>query len=332
MGADEFRPPLLHPLIRILIFVIVSGFLMIQFMVMLIFGAYITGLDLKHLLEDGGSAVMLVATCISYAPVIVSLWLCRWLFDRASVNSLGIGLRSSEGWSRHLGGGLIAGALAGVISPLVAIGLHTGEIERISVQALSITAFYLVAFGFQSAMEELIIRGYLLQNLLTRYSICISIGVTSVVFALLHIANFMQMPHLTIGIAILGLVNIALFGVVTSLLYLRMGDLWAAIGLHWGWNFSISHIMGVPVSGVPIEHRWLLTKWYDSPWLTGGGFGPEGSVVTTALLLAGIAWLIATTDFAELPVSWWQLVRGNISEQAPKNAHSDIIENEVTEP
>ena len=31
-------------------------------------------------------------------------------------------------------------------------------------------------------------------------------------------------------------------------------------------------------------------------WLTGGGEGPEGSVICTAVLLAGIAFNLSTSD------------------------------------
>ncbi len=52
-----------------------------------------------------------------------------------------------------------------------------------------------------------------------------------------------------------GLFQIFLFGLLMSYAYLRTGQLWLAIGLHAGWDYSLAVLFwGTPVSGLRIFH------------------------------------------------------------------------------
>jgi uncharacterized protein len=57
------------------------------------------------------------------------------------------------------------------------------------------------------------------------------------------------------------------------------------------WNWTQGNVWGLLVSGQPIATSLLSTRPVDgsSVLLTGGGFGPEGSVTTTVVLVVGIA-------------------------------------------
>jgi hypothetical protein len=70
----------------------------------------------------------------------------------------------------------------------------------------------------------------------------------------------------------------------------RSRSLWSAVLAHGVWNFAISSLVSLPVSGVLFPH--LLTVSVQGPaLLTGDGFGPEGSVVLTLLALPLVAAL-----------------------------------------
>lgn len=131
-------------------------------------------------------------------------------------------------------------------------------------------------------VEELLLRGYALKVLDETWGRYGAVGATSIVFSLLHVAN----PAITI----LALINVFLAGVILALLYLRSGSLWLAVGFHWGWNFIEGAVLGCAVSGIPAPGSILTTTAAGPPWLSGGPFGPEGSVVLT--ITASLAALL----------------------------------------
>jgi len=76
----------------------------------------------------------------------------------------------------------------------------------------------------------------------------------------------------------------------------REGSLWGVCGWRAAWNWLLGLGFGLEVSGQVIDTVPLiadLTGKAGAPWwLTGGAFGPEASIVTTAVLVAGTVTLI----------------------------------------
>ena len=75
--------------------------------------------------------------------------------------------------------------------------------------------------------------------------------------------------------------------------YLRTSQLWLSMGMHAGWNFFQGPVFGFSTSGYETESI-LIHKLNGSDWLTGGKFGPEGSVFTVLIVLLAI-----------LSMYWW---------------------------
>ena len=61
------------------------------------------------------------------------------------------------------------------------------------------------------------------------------------------------------------------------------GTSWMVWGLHVGWNYVQSSILGVTVSGASDFDSWLVATVSGPQWLTGGSFGIEASYVTTVI-------------------------------------------------
>ena len=75
--------------------------------------------------------------------------------------------------------------------------------------------------------------------------------------------------------------------VFLGVVYLKTASLWWATGAHLGWNWAHGFLADLPVSGLELVDAPLLEPVTGGPdWLSGGSFGPEGSVVST-LVLAG---------------------------------------------
>jgi hypothetical protein len=91
-----------------------------------------------------------------------------------------------------------------------------------------------------------------------------------------------------------GLGNALVAGVRLAASYMLVRNLWLPIGLHFGWNFTESGIFGSVVSGNPFKGLWSTTLT-GPDLLTGGGFGPEASIVAVvvcaaaALVILGLA-------------------------------------------
>lgn len=107
----------------------------------------------------------------------------------------------------------------------------------------------------------------------------------SVAFALLHAGN----PNVTP----LALLNIGLAGAVLGWLYWGEGGLFGCWTFHALWNFTLA-ALALPVSGMALGPPLLSTGIAGAglPFLSGGAFGPEGSILSTAGLAAVLAFLI----------------------------------------
>lgn len=76
--------------------------------------------------------------------------------------------------------------------------------------------------------------------------------------------------------------------------YAATRNLWVPIGLHFGWNFAAAGIFSTEVSGNDTPQGLLDTVTSGPTWVTGGAFGPEGSVYTVlfgVLITLGFLWL-----------------------------------------
>ena len=148
----------------------------------------------------------------------------------------------------------------------------------------------LLGFIIQGSSEELLFRGWLMQLIASRYGLWIAVIANSALFALAHAGNIEPSKELLVGLA-----NIVLFGLFISLYAVREGSLWGVCGWHAAWNWLLGLGFGLEVSGMKIDSLPLITDLAAAPgavwWLTGGAFGPEASVVATAVLLIGTVML-----------------------------------------
>jgi membrane protease YdiL (CAAX protease family) len=103
-----------------------------------------------------------------------------------------------------------------------------------------------------------------------------------VLFAWLHASN----P----SASTLGLLNTAGFGMLFGYAFLRSRDIWLPIGLHFGWNLTLP-LFGVNVSGLRIGMTGYVMEWSAGPLWSGGAYGPEASLLTSAVLLIVFAYL-----------------------------------------
>jgi len=88
----------------------------------------------------------------------------------------------------------------------------------------------------------------------------------------------------------LGLLNIALAGILLGLIAWLDGDIWGAWALHFSWNAMIA-MSGLPLSGIRMWDNGIASGAVPG-LLSGGQFGPEASLPATIAMLAGLAVVI----------------------------------------
>jgi len=230
-----------------------------------------------------GDAAMLFSLVISVVAITVSIYLARRALDRRSFVSLGLYL------NRWVVRDVLAGiAVSGIIMGVVylsewAIGWlrfdsFSWKTQGFS-QALINTAGGLLVFVIVAWQEELLSRGYWLQNIEQGLNLFWGVLLSSLLFALLHLGN----PNVS-WVAVLGLLA---GGVFLAFGYVRTRLLWLPIGLHIGWNFFEGTVFGFPVSGLSFIPRLINQQVKGPELITGGAFGPEAGLVILPALLVG---------------------------------------------
>jgi membrane protease YdiL (CAAX protease family) len=215
--------------------------------------------------------------------VTVSVYLARRWLDRRSFPSLG--LYWNRAALRDIAVGfLIAGSLVGTIyliewgaSWLVFRGF-SWQVEPTSRAAAGVLVI-LVVFLAGSWQEELLHRGYWLQNVEEGLNLLWAVLISSAFFSLTHLGN----PKIS-SAAVVGLLA---GGVFLAYGYIRTRRLWLPIGLHAGWNFFEGTVFGYPVSGLSGMPRLIQQTVSGPDWITGGAFGPEAGLVLLPGLLVG---------------------------------------------
>lgn len=127
--------------------------------------------------------------------------------------------------------------------------------------------------------EEIMFRGVPLVALARLIGRPAALILLSVLFALAHLDN----PDVTVR----AIGNIALAGILLSLAFFSPGGMWAAFGVHLGWNGTLA-ALGAPVSGLPFDIPYIDYTMGGPAWLTGGTFGPEGGLLGTLTITAAI--------------------------------------------
>ncbi len=228
--------------------------------------------------EKGEESIVNFGILYALMGISISLvtWLMRGFIDRKSFASLGF---TWKGYSNEAGLGFF-GALAMLgIGSLILIA--SGYISFISATfntsplLIEIAMMIVVAF-----VEELLFRGYLLNNLLQSMNKWVALAISSVLFALFHEAN----PD----VSVFAIVNILLAGILLGLNYIFTKNLWFGICFHFAWNYFQGPVLGYDVSGLKLTSVVQQSITGPEVW-TGGLFGFEGSLLCPLLFVVAIA-------------------------------------------
>lgn len=244
----------------------------ITILLQLILITIITSLDIYNRADSCVQDIVLsLVQCISY--MVVPLVLYRKVYRQPLAE---IGMVNP---CRHFNA-LILGMTIGTFSMLmlVILVIAFGGVDiitwssELSFDLLSeLFVFIMVGIG-----EEIFFRGYIIGELRRTHNEPIIVLIAScLIFASGHTCNS--------DVSLLALLNLTIFGFITAYTYIRTGNIMMAIGFHIAWNYCQT-ILGFSVSGNEFKSL-IEISLSDRTIVNGGGFGTEGGICATIVLL-----------------------------------------------
>lgn len=241
-------------------------------------GASVVGIDVENLETHESTYQHLAINFFSLTGTFFVIWLFMKFVDKEPFIKVGF-------YTKNRLNDFVVGILIGLIIMTLGYGylLLTNQIyfdklnynltELIQTIALFITV---------SIAEEMLLRGYILKNLLFSFNKYIALLVSSILFSLMHSFN----PN----VDFFSLFNLFLAGILLGLSYIHTRNLWFPIALHLSWNL-FQTLYGFNVSGQDV-YSLIEFKMNEPNLINGGLFGFEGSYLSI------IAQIITITAIA----------------------------------
>jgi membrane protease YdiL (CAAX protease family) len=138
-------------------------------------------------------------------------------------------------------GGLVVSIAVSAIAIVGTFEIHPAPNGHTVTRSLLITMLLLGG----AMLKELMFRGYPFQRLIDSIGVPAAILVLSAFFGAVHLGN----PNAG-GLWSWGFFNTLAVGILLAVAYLKTRALWFPFGIHFGWNFLLGVIFGLPVSGI----------------------------------------------------------------------------------
>ncbi len=237
---------------------------------------------------------LVIISILSIAATI-AVWLSRKHLDKKSVSSLGLQFSQST-WKDLVFGFCLSAAMAGLFlvaawsfglaeitgvnwdkaAKLTGVSENPSMMQSFTLVTLSMLLLEHILVGF---WEELVFRGYLFQNMTDGMGLLPAILLSCGIYGAVHFMN----PNASLLTSSI----IVLFGFLRIYGYLTTGMLWLSMGMHIGWNFFQGPVFGFAASGHQ-KASLLELKVHDPHWLSGGSFGPEGSLLIIPIVVLAL--------------------------------------------
>jgi len=174
------------------------------------------------------------------------------------------------GWPAEAGRGLAVGwgAAVACVLPLALAG-GIAIVLTTEVAAWGWLVADAAYFALAAAAEEVAFRGFGFQRLRQASGPLTA----SLVFAIFYALLQGMQPGSSRASTAVSIV----FSLLLSVAYLRTRALWVSWGLNFGWKASRALLFGLTVSGVGSHSPVVEGNPLGPLWLTGGGFGLDGS-------------------------------------------------------
>ena len=208
-----------------------------------------------------------------------------------------VGEFSSKGLLKNIVLGLLIGTILQILT--ITVIYFLGNIQIISINPISsIITPFAVAFSV-AVFEEVLLRGIVFRIAEEKLGSHISLFLSALIFGAVHLMNpdSSLISSLCIGIV----------GYIFGAAYIYSRSLWLPIAIHFSWNFVQSGIFGAVTSGNEKTSSLFNTTISGSELITGGTFGPEGTIQATLFwLVVAIVFMIVITKQNKLIKPFWK--------------------------
>ncbi len=268
----------LRAIIGAIVISIFSGLGVIPFVVSGAITPEMLTTSVSDLFNAVGVNTMCAFMLSQFLCALFAIYIFRKFVDKKSFKSLGFELTN---YKADLLKGLVWGAA------LISLGFFalyfSGFITVIdtdfgAIQWLSYIAFFIiVAFN-----EEILVRGYVLTNLMASMNKYWALIVTALLFSVMHLGND--------STSLISTANIFIAGLMLGIYTIHKRNLWFPIAMHFTWNFFQGPVLGFEVSGTKMESV-INQQVSGNPLITGGDFGFEGSLLLTVMMITSTIYI-----------------------------------------
>jgi hypothetical protein len=238
--------------------------------------------DIKPLI---GTSILAIIVLITY------ITLYRF-YEKRKITEL-----STIGLAKNLIAGIMLGAVLQALTIYV-IYLNHG----FSVISVNSFVFVLPALGISfgaAIVEEILFRGIIFRITEEKLGSYPALAISAIIFGAAHLANRNSSLVAATGIAVQA-------GVLLGAAYIYSKNLWFPIAIHFAWNFTQGGIFGAVTSGNIVNKSLLTTKIEGPALISGGAFGPEGSIQATLFcLMAAIILMIINHRQHKIIKPYW---------------------------
>jgi hypothetical protein len=199
-----------------------------------------------------------------------------------------MGLVRRPGWGREFALGSALG-WGGMVACVLPIALTGGLVVTLftSQRQFALIFLDLAILAIAALAEEVAFRGYPFQRLIDATNPTIATIALSLLFGFIHMGN----PGATFAS-----ISVTIFaGWLLSIAYLRTRALWVGWGFHFTWNATMGVLFGLPISGITNFSPVVASNTVGPFWITGGDYGPEGSLICAIVILVLIFVTISAT-------------------------------------
>lgn len=210
---------------------------------------------------------------VPLTAAVVATWLMTRYFNKDNIKVPFNVSRAS--WIT----GIVTGSVWIGLALIIAYGFQS--LHVVARMPVSSPLVWVIALAFNTAMQELLVRGYLFKLLEVRHSVIVATIVTTVLFVGLHGPDF--------GPYGLGLLNVTTASLLFTELLMHTKGLLAPIIAHFIWNLIGGILLNVVVLAEDYP-SYLHSTLSGASFLSGGAAKLEGSIVVFVVNAALVSW------------------------------------------
>ena len=226
----------------------------------------------------GSDSYVLLTLGAFIVPIIISLFVITKI-EKRSLRGIGF---SRDNIVSSLVKGLVLGFVMFILVVVIGMALGQYSFEGFDFSSINLALPYLLVFIIQPFAEEIYTRGWIIPLFSKNYSVFVAIMVSTLFFVVGHVGNN--------GFNVVAIINLLLFSVLLSVLFLKADNIWICGALHSAWNFTQSYLLGFNVSGIDTSSFALFSQTAPNI-INGGVYGPEAGLIAAFVTLFAIIFV-----------------------------------------